>query len=39
MGHDNGFQYWWGSELATLLGYDGLNSFRKAIERAIVRPT
>lgn len=39
MGHDNGFRYWWGSELATLLGYDGLNSFRKAIERAMVTLT
>jgi DNA-damage-inducible protein D len=39
MGHDNGFRYWWGSELATLLGYDGLTSFRKAIERAMVTLT
>jgi DNA-damage-inducible protein D len=39
MGHDNGFRYWWGSDLASLLGYDGLNSFRKAIERAMVTLT
>jgi DNA-damage-inducible protein D len=39
MGHDNGFRFWWGSELATVLGYDGLTSFRKAIERAMVTLT
>src|SRR5438876_906937 len=39
MGHDNGFRFWWGSELAAVLGYDGLHSFRKAIERAMVTLT
>jgi DNA-damage-inducible protein D len=39
MGHDNGFRFWWGSDLAQFLGYDGLNSFRKAIERAMVTLT
>ncbi|HNZ74520.1 MAG TPA: damage-inducible protein D [Verrucomicrobiota bacterium] len=39
MGHDNGFRFWWGSDLAALLGYDGLSSFRKAIERAMVTLT
>ncbi len=39
MGHDNGFRFWWGSDLAALLGYDGLHSFRKAIERAMVTLT
>ena len=38
-GHSNGFRYWWASELAVLMGYDGLNSFRKAIERAMVTLT
>jgi DNA-damage-inducible protein D len=36
LGHDNGFRYWWASTLAATLGYDGLNSFRKAIERAMI---
>jgi DNA-damage-inducible protein D len=39
MGHDNGFRFWWASELAALLGYEGLHSFRKAIERAMVTLT
>jgi DNA-damage-inducible protein D len=38
-GHSNGFRFWWATELATLMGYDGLNSFRKAIERAMVTLT
>jgi len=38
-GHSNGFRYWWASELAALMGYDGLTSFRKAIERAMVTLT
>ncbi len=39
MGHENGFRYWWASELAVLLGYESLHSFRKAIERAMVTLT
>jgi len=39
MGHDNGVRFWWASELAALLGYEGLHSFRKAIERAMVTLT
>jgi DNA-damage-inducible protein D len=39
MGHENGFRFWWASELANLLGYESLHSFRKAIERAMVTLT
>ncbi|HXR07763.1 MAG TPA: hypothetical protein VN765_10565 [Candidatus Acidoferrum sp.] len=39
MGHENSFRFWWASELAALLGYEGLHSFRKAIERAMVTLT
>lgn len=35
----NGFRFWWASELATTLGYEGLNGFRKAIERAMMALT
>jgi DNA-damage-inducible protein D len=35
----NGFRFWWASELAATLGYEGLNGFRKAIERAMVALT
>ena len=39
MGHENSFRFWWASELALLLGYESLHSFRKAIERAMVTLT
>ena len=39
MGHENGFRFWWASELAVLLGYESLHSFRKAIERAMLTLT
>jgi len=39
MGHENSFRFWWASELAALLGYQSLHSFRKAIERAMVTLT
>jgi len=39
LGHDNGFRYWWGSDLARMLGYDSLHSFRKAIEKAMITLT
>lgn len=35
----NGFRYWWAGDLATLLGYEGLASFRKAVERAMITLT
>ncbi|MDE3098832.1 MAG: damage-inducible protein D [Verrucomicrobiota bacterium] len=38
-GHSNGFRFWWASELARLMGYDSLNSFRKAVERAMITLT
>jgi DNA-damage-inducible protein D len=39
MGHENSFRFWWASDLAVLLGYESLHSFRKAIERAMVTLT
>lgn len=39
LGHENGFRFWWASDLAALLGYESLHSFRKAIERAMVTLT
>ena len=35
----NGFRFWWASELAVTLGYESLNSFRKAVERAMIALT
>ncbi len=35
----NGFRFWWASELAAILGYESLNGFRKAIERAMMALT
>ena len=35
----NGFRFWWASELAVTLGYEGLNGFRKAVERAMIALT
>jgi DNA-damage-inducible protein D len=32
----NGFRFWWASELALTLGYESLNGFRKAVERAMM---
>jgi DNA-damage-inducible protein D len=39
MGHENGFRFWWASDLAMMLGYESLHSFRKAVERAMVTLT
>lgn len=39
LGHENGFRYWWASDLAALLGYDGLHSFRKSVEKAMITLT
>jgi DNA-damage-inducible protein D len=36
---NNGFRFWWASELATILGYESLNGFRKAVERAMMALT
>jgi DNA-damage-inducible protein D len=35
----NGFRFWWASELAVTLGYEGLAGFRKAVERAMIALT
>jgi len=35
----NGFRFWWASTLAAILGYENLNSFRKAVERAMITLT
>jgi DNA-damage-inducible protein D len=35
----NGFRFWWASELAVTLGYEGLTGFRKAVERAMIALT
>ena len=35
----NGFRFWWASELAAILGYESLNGFRKAVERAMIALT
>jgi DNA-damage-inducible protein D len=35
----NGFRFWWASDLATTLGYESLNGFRKAVERAMMALT
>ena len=39
MGLSNGFKFWWASSLAQLLGYESFNSFRKAVERAMLTLT
>jgi DNA-damage-inducible protein D len=35
----NGFRFWWASELASILGYESLNGFRKTVERAMMALT
>ena len=32
--HENGITYWWASEMAAMLGYPDLKSFKKVIDRA-----
>jgi len=39
LGQENGFRFWWASELATILGYESINNFRKAVERAMTALT
>jgi DNA-damage-inducible protein D len=39
LARSNGFRFWWASELATTLGYESLNGFRKAVERAMMALT
>jgi DNA-damage-inducible protein D len=35
MCQSNGIRYWWASELAELLGYESIDSFRKCLNRAM----
>lgn len=35
LGNDNGFRFWWASQLGTLLGYASLTSFFKAVQKAM----
>ena len=39
LAESNGFRFWWASKLAETLGYESLNGFRKAVERAMVALT
>jgi DNA-damage-inducible protein D len=34
--NDNSFRYWWASDLARMLGYDGTKSFQTAINRSMI---
>jgi DNA-damage-inducible protein D len=34
-GHENGTKYWWASEYAQMLGYSGLESLKKPVNKAI----
>jgi DNA-damage-inducible protein D len=36
MVRENGFLYWWASDLATMLGYESLATFHKVINKAMV---
>jgi DNA-damage-inducible protein D len=39
LANNNSFRFWWASELAVILGYEGLHGFRKAVERAMMALT
>lgn len=39
MSFQNGFRFWWASDLSRLLGYQSVDSFRKAVERAMTTLT
>ncbi len=39
LSQSNGFRFWWASQLATLLGYESLHGFRKAVERTMIALT
>lgn len=39
MANSNGFRFWWASDLAQLLGYESLQSFRKSVDKAAVALT
>jgi len=35
LAHENGFRFWWASELAKLLGYEDYSSFKKSVQKAM----
>ena len=39
LAHSNCFRFWWASDLAVMLGYESVNGFRKAVERAMMALT
>lgn len=39
LSRNNGFRFWWASDLAVMLGYESVNGFRKAVERAMIALT
>jgi DNA-damage-inducible protein D len=36
LAHNDGFKFWWASDIAQLLGYPDLDAFRKAINKAMI---
>lgn len=36
LARSDGFKFWWASDLAGLLGYESLDSFRKAVHKAMI---
>jgi DNA-damage-inducible protein D len=36
LAHTDGFKFWWASDIARLMGYEGLDTFRKAINKAMI---
>jgi len=36
LAQNDGFKFWWASDLARLLGYESLDTFRKAINKAMI---
>jgi DNA-damage-inducible protein D len=36
LAHNDGFKFWWASDIARLMGYESLDAFRKAINKAMI---
>jgi DNA-damage-inducible protein D len=36
LAQEDGFKFWWASDMARLMGYENLDSFRKAINKAMI---
>lgn len=36
LAQNDGFKFWWASDLAQLLGYDDFGAFRKAVQKAMI---